>query len=67
MAAGIVVGIGFIGAGTIIRRPAGMVTGITTAATIWVVAGVGFVGVILMIVYDRIFKPGQASAANKPA
>ena len=33
----------------------------------WVVAGVGFVGVVLMIVYDRIFKPGQASAANKPA
>jgi POT family proton-dependent oligopeptide transporter len=33
----------------------------------WVVAGVGFAGVILMIVYDRVFKPGQASAANKPA
>jgi len=41
VAAGIVVGIGFIGAGTIIRRDAGVVTGLTTAATIWVVAGVG--------------------------
>jgi len=41
VAAGIVVGIGFIGAGTIIRREAGVVTGLTTAATIWVVAGVG--------------------------
>lgn len=41
VAAGIVVGIGFIGAGTIIRREAGVVTGITTAATVWVVAGVG--------------------------
>jgi len=41
VAAAIVVGIGFIGAGTIIRREAGVVTGLTTAATVWVVAGVG--------------------------
>jgi putative Mg2+ transporter-C (MgtC) family protein len=40
IAAGIVIGVGFLGAGTIIRREAG-VTGLTTAATIWVVAGVG--------------------------
>lgn len=40
VAAGIVIGIGFLGAGTIIRREAG-VTGLTTAATIWVVAGEG--------------------------
>lgn len=40
VAAGIVVGIGFLGAGTIMRRE-GEVAGLTTAATIWVVAGVG--------------------------
>jgi putative Mg2+ transporter-C (MgtC) family protein len=41
VAAGIVVGIGFIGAGTITRRDPGAVTGLTMPATIWVVAGVG--------------------------
>lgn len=40
VAAGIVVGIGFLGAGTIIRRDGG-VAGLTTAATIWVVAAIG--------------------------
>ena len=41
IAAGIVVGIGFLGAGAIIRREEGMIGGLTTAATIWVVAGIG--------------------------
>ena len=41
IAAGIVAGIGFLGAGAIIRREEGMVGGLTTAATIWVVAGIG--------------------------
>ena len=36
----IVVGIGFIGAGTIIQAR-GSITGLTTAATIWVVAAIG--------------------------
>jgi putative Mg2+ transporter-C (MgtC) family protein len=40
MAQGILTGIGFIGAGTIIRQPT-MVIGITTAATIWLSAAVG--------------------------
>ncbi len=43
IAAGIVAGIGFIGAGAIIRREEGMIGGLTTAATIWVVAGIGLV------------------------
>jgi putative Mg2+ transporter-C (MgtC) family protein len=38
--AGVVTGIGFLGAGTIIRSEAG-VTGLTTAASIWTVAGIG--------------------------
>ena len=41
VAAGIVVGIGFIGAGAIIRRGEGVVEGLTTAATIWAVAAIG--------------------------
>ncbi len=42
VAAGIVTGIGFLGAGAIIRRgEVGVVKGLTTAATIWVAAGIG--------------------------
>ena len=41
VAAGIVAGIGFLGAGAIIRRDGGLVAGLTTAATIWVVAAIG--------------------------
>ena len=41
IAAGIVTGIGFLGAGAIVRRNEGGVKGITTAATIWIVAGIG--------------------------
>jgi putative Mg2+ transporter-C (MgtC) family protein len=40
MAQGILTGIGFIGAGTIVHQRS-MVTGITTAATIWLAATVG--------------------------
>ena len=35
VAAGIVVGIGFLGAGTILSREGGGVVGLTTAATVW--------------------------------
>ena len=42
VAAGVVAGIGFIGAGAIIHRGGGdSVAGLTTAATIWAVAAVG--------------------------
>jgi putative Mg2+ transporter-C (MgtC) family protein len=41
VAAGVLVGIGFLGAGAIIRRGEGVVEGLTTAATIWVVAAIG--------------------------
>jgi putative Mg2+ transporter-C (MgtC) family protein len=40
MAAAVITGIGFIGAGTIIQAR-GSVVGITTAATLWTVAGIG--------------------------
>jgi putative Mg2+ transporter-C (MgtC) family protein len=42
IAAQVVTGIGFLGAGTIIQQGA-HVTGLTTAATIWVVAAIGLV------------------------
>jgi putative Mg2+ transporter-C (MgtC) family protein len=41
VAAGVVTGIGFLGAGAIIRGGHGIVVGLTTAATIWIVAAIG--------------------------
>ena len=42
VAAGIVTGIGFLGAGVILRRDdSNVVIGLTTAATIWITAGIG--------------------------
>lgn len=41
VAAGVVAGVGFLGAGAIIRGGEGVVAGLTTAATIWAVAGIG--------------------------
>ena len=41
VAAGIVTGIGFLGAGAIVRREEGLVAGLTTASTIWIVAAIG--------------------------
>lgn len=41
IAANVVTGIGFLGAGAIIRREEGVIEGMTTAATIWAVAAVG--------------------------
>jgi putative Mg2+ transporter-C (MgtC) family protein len=42
IAAGVVTGVGFLGAGAIFSRTQdGYIMGLTTAATIWVVAGIG--------------------------
>ncbi|AII57909.1 magnesium transporter MgtC [Dehalococcoides mccartyi] len=68
IAAGIVTGVGFLGAGAILRQSEGHVEGLTTAATIWAVAGIGLAvgagmyflsavstGVILLILLiDRV-------------
>ena len=49
---GILTGVGFLGAGVILRDPAGHVTGLTTAATVWmcavlgIVCGLGYWGVL---------------------
>ena len=41
IAAGVATGIGFIGAGVILHRSGGAVVGLTSAATIFAVAGIG--------------------------
>ena len=41
--AGVVTGIGFIGAGVVLRDPSGHVRGLTTAAAIWSIASVGLI------------------------
>jgi len=41
--AGIVTGVGFLGAGVIMRQGTGEVRGLTTAASIWAIAAVGVV------------------------
>ncbi len=51
VAAGIVIGIGFLGAGAIMRREGSHIEGLTTAATIWVMAAIGLaIGAGLYIV-----------------
>lgn len=41
--AGIVTGIGFIGAGIVLRDPTGHIRGLTTAAAVWAIASVGII------------------------
>lgn len=41
--AGIVTGIGFIGAGVVLRDPKGHIQGLTTAAAIWSIASIGVI------------------------
>ena len=57
IASGIVAGIGFLGAGNIIAHK-GHVRGITSAATLWVVAGIGLsigLGEFIIAVIGSIF------------
>lgn len=41
LSAQVVSGIGFLGAGAILRRPDNIISGLTTAATLWIVAAIG--------------------------
>jgi len=41
LASQVISGIGFLGAGTIMRRDKGIITGLTTAASLWAVAAIG--------------------------
>jgi len=76
IAAGVVTGIGFLGAGTIIREPDG-VRGLTTAASLWVVAGIGLaVGVgfnkiaiyatVLVLIVLHFLRYVEGSLTNTP-
>jgi putative Mg2+ transporter-C (MgtC) family protein len=63
VAAGVVTGIGFIGAGVIFRgmRMDGPVVGLTTAASIWVTAAIGLaagVGMYLVAVVIAVLAVG---------
>jgi putative Mg2+ transporter-C (MgtC) family protein len=59
IAAGVVVGVGFLGAGTILRQERG-VAGLTTAATIWAVAAVG------VAIGSGLYVVGAVAAAIVP-
>ena len=81
VAAQIVTGIGFIGAGTIIRAQAG-VTGVTTAAGIWAIAAVGMaagtglyvlaivtaLGAVLVLQFVRVKveRPAEGPTVDEP-
>lgn len=55
VAAGVVTGIGFIGAGAIIREQReNIVVGITTAASIWTVAAIGMAAALGMYVLSAV-------------
>jgi putative Mg2+ transporter-C (MgtC) family protein len=75
IAAQIVSGIGFIGAGTIIQSR-GQVRGLTTAASLWSVAGIGMaagaalygvavVGTVLMLVILSLFDWAESYARRR--
>jgi putative Mg2+ transporter-C (MgtC) family protein len=57
---GILTGIGFLGAGVIMRDPVGHVTGLTTASTIWICA---VLGVVCGLGYWSILAIGMALTA----
>ncbi len=41
--AGVVTGVGFIGAGVVVRREGGLIKGVTTASAVFAVSGIGIV------------------------
>ena len=65
--AGVVTGIGFLGAGTILRSPSGEVHGLTTAASLWAMSAIGMavgsghelLGVLLTLVIGVIMTFSQ--------
>jgi putative Mg2+ transporter-C (MgtC) family protein len=74
---GIVTGVGFLGAGSILRHE-GLVHGLTTAASIWMVAAIGAaagveayllaaVGTVLAIIVLRLYKRADRWLSNDEA
>lgn len=78
---GIVTGVGFLGAGSILRHE-GMVLGLTTAASIWIVAAIGAavgvrayalagVGTLLALIVLRLYRQvdawlGRGEGSSRP-
>lgn len=67
LASQVISGIGFLGAGTILRKDKGIITGLTTAASLWAVATIGlavgigfylgaFLATILVIITLIVFQ-----------
>ncbi len=54
ISAGLVTGIGFLGAGAILHRHGGVIEGLTTAATIWLVAAIGLAAGVGMYVISAV-------------
>lgn len=79
LAAQVISGIGFLGAGTILRSGSGLITGLTTAASLWVVAAIGLsVGagfysgaivatilVFIILTYFQVIEPKMLTKATK--
>ncbi|MCX7927938.1 MAG: MgtC/SapB family protein [Candidatus Omnitrophica bacterium] len=76
IAAGIITGIGFLGAGAIIREKE-EIKGLTTAASLWVVSGIGlavgvgfynasFITTILTLICLFILRKAEKRLLNKP-
>jgi putative Mg2+ transporter-C (MgtC) family protein len=67
IAAQVVSGIGFLGAGTIIRSRAS-VLGLTTAASLWAVAGIGLAvgsGLFIVSIFTAVLIIGSLFSLNK--
>jgi putative Mg2+ transporter-C (MgtC) family protein len=67
VAAGIAVGIGFLGAGTILRGGRGII-GLTTAATVWAVAAIGLAvgaGLYLVAIVAAVIVLGALLATRR--
>jgi putative Mg2+ transporter-C (MgtC) family protein len=57
VAAGIVTGVGFLGAGVVLQSK-GHIRGLTTAATIWLVAAIGMavgIGLVFLAAFSTVF------------
>jgi putative Mg2+ transporter-C (MgtC) family protein len=68
IAAQVVSGIGFIGAGTILHAEGGLVKGLTTAASIWAVSGLGLAcgaGMYLLAVVGTVVTLISLAVVNR--
>jgi putative Mg2+ transporter-C (MgtC) family protein len=68
IAAQVITGVGFLGAGTIMHAEGGLIRGLTTAASIWAVAGIGLAcggGMYLLAVSATLLAVGTLAMINR--